>query len=231
MLILVPSPLSQSSPKNPLLAEDKPLVHKCQKWIVENAKPARAAIGHFEMPLPVRKLEINELKNLSQLQIDQLLKSSTQQNPLALLSDAGCPAVADPGALVVQRAHQLGVQVFPLVGPSSIILGLMASGLNGQNFHFWGYPPVKEPERTQWIKERETESRKVDTTQIVIETPFRNQKLLEALLGSLSATTELSLASDLTGGKMNIQTKCIKSWRAAPPVLEKEPTLFLWLAR
>jgi 16S rRNA (cytidine1402-2'-O)-methyltransferase len=147
------------------------------------------------------------------------------------MSEAGCPAVADPGALLVRRAHERHIVVKPLVGPSSLLLALMASGLDGQRFAFHGYLPAREPERSSRIAELEGESARHQQTQIFIETPYRNHALFNALLLSCRPKTRLCLATDLTSDSEQIATRRIADWKAAtPPDLDKRPTVFLLLA-
>lgn len=230
MLYLVPSPLSQKTPKLPVLAADLPLVKQCKTWLVENAKPARAALGHFNMPTPIRDLQILEIAQLNPQQRQTLVEQCMAGEPIAVMSDAGCPGVADPGAEIVALAHRLGCPVHPLVGPSSILLALMGSGLNGQSFRFHGYPPLEPAQRDSWIKQTERESKVQKCTQLVIETPFRNEKLIEALLKQLSDNTLLCIGWDLTGDEECIQTKTIAQWRKQAANPGKLPCLFLWLA-
>ncbi|HEX4857352.1 MAG TPA: SAM-dependent methyltransferase, partial [Limnobacter sp.] len=146
------------------------------------------------------------------------------------ISDAGCPGVADPGSEIVALAHRMNCEVRPLVGPSSILLALMGSGLNGQNFRFHGYPPVEPAQRDNWIKQTEKASKLEKCTQIAIETPFRNEKLIEALLKNLSDHTQLCIARDLTGDEQQIRTLPVAQWRKQVPRAGKMPCLFLWLA-
>lgn len=230
MLYLVPSPLSQKTPKLPLLEADLPLVRQCNTWLVENAKPARAALGHFNMPTAIRDLQIFEIAQLNPQQRQDIVQRCKAGEPIAVMSDAGCPGVADPGAEIVGLAHRLGCPVHPLVGPSSILLALMGSGLNGQNFRFYGYPPLDPGQRDAWIKQTERESRTQRCTQIVIETPFRNDKLIEALLKQLSDSTLLCIGWDLTGDEQQIQTKTVEQWKKRMPTPGKSPCLFLWLS-
>ena len=147
------------------------------------------------------------------------------------MSEAGCPAVADPGALLVRRAHELGIVVRPMVGPSSLLLALMASGLDGQNFAFHGYLPAREPERSQRIATLENESARRGQTQIFIETPYRNAVLFAALLHACKPATRLCLASDIGLDSESIATRRIGEWKKlASPLLDKRPTVFLLLA-
>lgn len=230
MLYLVPSPLSQKTPKLPVLQADLPLVQQCKIWLVENAKPARAALGHFNMPVAIRDLQILEISKLDVDQRSALIEQCKTGKPIAVMSDAGCPGVADPGAEIVALAHKMGCPVNPLVGPSSILLALMGSGLNGQSFRFHGYPPLEPAQRDSWIKQTERESKSQNCTQLVIETPFRNDKLIESLIKQLSDSTLLCVGWDLTGDEQFIQTKTVANWRKQPPAPGKLPCLFLWLA-
>jgi 16S rRNA (cytidine1402-2'-O)-methyltransferase len=147
------------------------------------------------------------------------------------MSEAGCPAVADPGSLIVRRAHELGIPVMPLVGPSSLLLGLMASGLNGQRFAFHGYLPAREPERSRRIIALEQESSRWKQTQLFIETPYRNKAMLDTLLKCCQPSTRLCIATDLTLPTQEIVSCRIEQWQArTPPQLDKRPTLFLLLS-
>lgn len=201
-------------------------------FVAENAKTARAelkAIGH---PLPMRDLAIEEIpRPLNTADIESLLQPLRDGNDLAIVSEAGCPAVADPGALLVRRAHALGLPVRPLVGPSSLLLTLMASGLDGQQFAFQGYLPAREPERSKRIRELERESGQRHQTQLFIETPYRNQALFAALLEHCRPATLLCVASDLTLDTEQVRTLPVRAWKAAAaPVLDRRPTVFALLA-
>lgn len=230
MLLLVPSPLSQETPRLPILQADLDTVHRCTNWLVETPKAARAAIAVFKMPVPTRELNLLEMAQIEEKACKKLLLESSLDKPVAVMSDAGCPGIADPGAQIVQWAHEVGVMVVPLVGPSSVLMGLMASGLNGQTFQFYGYPPVQPAERDLWIVSSEKKSRSEKSTQLVIETPFRNQRLFDALCTKLSINTKLCVAQDLTGAAQFVKTQTVGEWRTQPKDLGKHPTLFLWLA-
>jgi 16S rRNA (cytidine1402-2'-O)-methyltransferase len=162
--------------------------------------------------------------------VPQLLRPLREGRPLGLLSEAGCPAIADPGALLVEAAHREGFRVVPLVGPSSITLALMASGLEGQRFAFCGYLPRDAGERVRRIRELEARSRKEAETEIFIETPYRNDSLLSALGATCAPTTRLCVAADLTLASESVATKTIADWRRAPPAIGKRPAVFLLLA-
>lgn len=230
MLLLVPSPLSQKTPQLSVLTADLPLIQQCNIWIVENAKPARAALSLFKMNTPIRELEIHEMEKLTPDAQQQIIEQAKAGVTIGLMSDAGCPGIADPGAIWVKKAHQAGCIVRPLVGPSSIVLALMSSGLNGQQFTFHGYPPIDAHTRETWIKQTEKQSKLSCQTQIAIETPFRNEKLLESLLKTLQADTQLCLAWDLTGQEEHVQTKTIQQWAKELPKIGKFPCLFMWLS-
>lgn len=201
-------------------------------FVAENAKSARAELKRMEHPIPLRDLAIEQLpENLDSADIERLLAPLYAGHDIGLMSDAGCPAVADPGALLVRRAHELGLRVKPLVGPSSILLALMSSGLNGQRFTFHGYLPAKEPERSQRIIDLEKESIRLQQTQIFIETPYRNLVLFNALTANARPQTLLCLATDLTLESEYVMTRSISEWKkqGIPPI-DKRPSVFLFLA-
>ncbi len=201
-------------------------------FVVENAKTARAELKRLEHPAPLRDLDIRELpEKPGSADLDALLAPLLAGRDAGLMSEAGCPAVADPGALLVRRAHEKGVKVVPLVGPSSLLLGLMASGLNGQSFAFHGYLPVDEEARKRRIRELEAESARHSRTQLFIETPYRNDRMFEALRTTCGPETRLCIARDLTTADEWIATRRIADWKkTAAPDLSKRPTVFLLLA-
>jgi len=201
-------------------------------FVVENAKTARAELKRLDHPAPLRELDIRELpEKPGSADLDTLLAPLLAGRDAGLMSEAGCPAVADPGALLVRRAHEKGVKVVPLVGPSSLLLGLMASGLNGQSFAFHGYLPVDEEARKRRIRELEAESARHSRTQLFIETPYRNDRMFEALKNTCGPETRLCIARDLTTDDEWIATRRIADWKkTAAPELSKRPTVFLLLA-
>lgn len=201
-------------------------------FIVERARTARAEIKRLGHPAPVQSLDIHELPEPPDTGwIDQRLDILLAGRNIGLMSEAGCPAVADPGALVVRRAHEKQLDVVPLVGPSSLLLALMASGLNGQSFAFHGYLPIPAAERAQRIAALETESAQWQRTQLFIETPYRNAAMLDALLQHCAADTLLCVASSLTTADEQLICRSVASWRKAPrPDLERRPSIFLLLA-
>lgn len=201
-------------------------------YIGENAKSTRAFLKKVGTEQPIQAIEIRELNvNTPPGEIDKLLEPVLAGTDAGLVSEAGCPAVADPGALLVRRAHERGVKVVPLVGPSSILLALMASGLNGQSFAFHGYLPVDAGERAKRLRELEQQSRKSKQTQIFIETPYRNRALLDALISTCAPSTLLCVAADLTLPTETIASRPISAWKKAPTLdLQKRPAIFLLLA-
>jgi 16S rRNA (cytidine1402-2'-O)-methyltransferase len=205
---------------------------RLRHFVVENAKTARAELKRLGHPTALRDLSIEQLpEQPGSAEIDRLLAPLLAGHDLGLMSEAGCPAVADPGNLLVRRAHELEVRVKPMVGPSSLLLALMASGLEGQRFAFHGYLPTREPERSRRIAELEAESARQVQTQIFIETPYRNQALFAALLQACKPGTRLCLATDISLGSESIATHRITEWKKlATPALDKRPTVFLLLA-
>ena len=208
------------------------MARSLQYFVVENAKTARAELKRLEHPSPLRDLDIRELpEKPGQADLDGLLARLMEGSDAGLMSEAGCPAVADPGALLVRRAHERGIRVTPLVGPSSLLLALMASGLNGQSFAFHGYLPVDEAGRDKRIRELEAESARFAHTQLFIETPYRNDRLFEALRQHCQPGTRLCVAHDLTQGEEWIASRSIAEWRKGDaPELARRPTVFLILA-
>ena len=223
ILYLIPTPLGGSA-ADALTPSALQTIRKLHDFAVENAKSARAFLG--EIGMPVRELNIFEIDKES-----DPLKPLREQRPLGLLSEAGCPAIADPGAKLVEAAHAEGHQVVPLVGPSSLVLALMASGLEGQRFAFCGYLPRESAERERRIRELEKRSKSEHETQIFIETPYRNETLLGSLLKTCSAATRLCVAADLTLPSQFIQTRTIRQWRERVPPIGKRPAVFLLLAQ
>jgi 16S rRNA (cytidine1402-2'-O)-methyltransferase len=201
-------------------------------FVAENAKTARAELKRIGHPASLRDLFIEQLpEKPSAADIERLLAPVVAGHDLGVLSEAGCPGVADPGALLVRQAHALDIRVKPLVGPSSLLLALMASGLEGQRFAFHGYLPAREPERGRRIAELEKESRNRTQTQLFIEAPYRNEVLLTALLAACDPATRLCLATDLTLGTESVLTKTVAEWRRKPPpAIDRRPTVFLLLS-
>lgn len=232
-LYLLPSSLGDVAWQTYLPPTSHDIACRLGYFIAENAKTARAELKRLGHPTPLRELAIEQLpENPGTADIERLLAPLSADHDIGLMSEAGCPGVADPGALLVRRAHELGIVVKPLVGPSSLLLAIMASGLDGQRFAFHGYLPQREPERSRKIAELERESAKQNQTQLFIETPYRNAALFQAMIAACRPTTLLCLASDLTLPTESILTKRVTDWcRTAPPHLDKRPTVFLLLGR
>jgi len=224
-LILYAIPCSLGGPASEALpASAVRTILSLKDFVVENAKSARAFLG--ELGMPVRELSILEIHDKS----EALLKPLRDGRSIGLLSEAGCPAIADPGAALVEAAHREGFRVVPLVGPSSIVMALMASGLEGQRFSFCGYLPREGMSRTKAIQKLEKRSRQESETQIFIETPYRNDAMFQALLETCNAGTRLCVAADLTLPTETISSKTISQWRHQPTAPGKRPTVFLLLA-
>ncbi len=225
ILYAIPTPLGGTA-GDALPASALVTVRTLRDFVVENAKTARAFLKDVEMPCPMQELRISTLERGVSLHIKNLQDGSS----VGLLSEAGCPAIADPGASLVDAAHQAGIQVVPLIGPSSIVLALMASGLEGQRFAFCGYLPREPEERKKKIRELEARSRRQRETQIFIETPYRNDVLLASLLEVLSEKTSLCIATDLTLATEQVHTQSVSRWRGARRAIGKRPTVFLLLS-
>ena len=227
-LYLIPCPLGENS-----LATLPEMVgthiRELEVFIVERAKTARHFIKAMEPRLPISELQIFELDKHNPQSAHQVFQAALKTGKdIGVLSEAGCPGVADPGALVVGYAHQHGMKVVPLVGPSSILLALMASGLNGQNFAFRGYLPAKKPALSNALKQLESTAKKQNQTQLFIEAPYRNRGVIEAAFKYLSPSTRFCIAADLTLPTEYIKMQTIKAWKNAElPDLHKRPAIFL----
>src|SRR5699024_1551028 len=233
-LHLIPVGLGESNLDLWLPADVKNIARRLTVYIAENAKSARAFLQLIEPMVPIREITIFTLdkKGTPTTEITQWLQHPEAiKNGIGLVSEAGCPAVADPGAAVVAQAHALEIPVYPHVGPSSLLLALMGSGLNGQRFSFQGYLPIQGEERRLTLQTLEQQSAREQSTQLFIETPYRNQALFDDLCSSLRPNTQLCIARALTTAEQWIHTNSIAQWRAQPPPdLDKQPTLFLFLA-
>ncbi|MBN8774907.1 MAG: SAM-dependent methyltransferase [Thiobacillus sp. 63-78] len=212
-LYLIPVPLGPVSPEACLPPDTLAVARRLDHFVVERAKTARAHLKAMGHPLPIQSLNIEELnEHTPAAAIAALLAPLKAGHDVGLLSEAGCPAVADPGAALVMAAHRENIPVLPLIGPSSILLALMASGLGGQRFTFHGYLPAKEPERSQKIRELEKTARKENATQLFIETPYRSAALLDALATTLAPETWVSVGTDLSLPTQSIATRPAKAW-------------------
>ncbi len=200
-------------------------------FLAEDIRTARRYLSSLKIYDHIESLQFEVLnKDTNTANLKELLKPLFDGNNVGVISESGCPGIADPGSVAVSFAHQNNIQVVPLVGPSSILLALMASGLNGQRFAFHGYLPIDSNEASKMIKELERESLQKNQTQLFIETPYRNNHVLDHLLKTLKPDTQLSIAIDLTGSKERVQTKSVGSWKLNKPALPKEPAIFSFLA-
>ncbi len=205
-------------------------VKECNVFFVENERSARRYLKQLWKEMAIDAYEWHTIHKAEQ-EVKEIFKKSLQRGvTIGIISEAGCPGVADPGQVLVDAAHTLGAAVKPLVGPSSILLALMASGLNGQNFQFSGYLPIDTTERIKTLKELELESAKKNCTQIIIETPYRNNQLTESICKTLKQTTRFCIAADITGAGEYIKTKPIADWKNNLPDIHKHPAIFLFLA-
>lgn len=227
-LYLIPSLLGEVEPLEVLPLAVKKILDLADYFIVENEKSARAFIKKVLPSKNQAELEIYVLNKYTEpTEYQQFLEPCLQGNHMGLISEAGAPAVADPGAEIVQMAHRKEIQVVPLSGPSSIFLALMGSGMNGQNFAFHGYLPIDKKERVAKIKSLEKLSRQYGQSQIFMETPYRNAKLFQSLVEHCHPETNLCIARQLTLQDELIKTKSISWWESHPPNLEKRPCIFI----
>jgi len=231
-LFLLPAWLSEDTPPEAVVpAAVLERIRALESFVVEDAKAARAWLAACKHPRQLRELSLAELNEHTPLErVPALLAPALAGTDLGLLSEAGLPAIADPGAQLVAAAHAQGVVVVPLVGPSSILLALVASGLEGQRFRFLGYLPADAAERRKRIAEVERDSAERIETQVFIETPYRNDALLADLLGTCRGATRLAVAADLTSPQEWIRTQSVEAWRGKPVTLGKRPAIFLLLA-
>ncbi|TSA10747.1 MAG: SAM-dependent methyltransferase [Betaproteobacteria bacterium] len=230
-LFLIPTTLGDAALALVIPQEVQQRVRMLEYFVAENPKTARAYLKQTGTTKPLQELHIGTLnQHTTDAAIADLAAPLRSGNDLGMMSEAGCPGIADPGAKLVLYAHRHAHRVVPLVGPSSILLALMASGLNGQNFVFHGYLPIAEGEREKTLRELEQQSHRLKQTQIFIETPYRNQKLLQSILRSCAAETLLCVASEITLAGENIRTMRIADWSKNPPLLDRRPSLFLLMS-
>lgn len=228
-LYLIPVPLADNAREATYTLRSLNLINEISEYIVENEKTARRFLKEAGIKISQDQLLIHDYGKHARkgFDIKKAFTNIYQGRNIAFMSEAGCPGIADPGSAIVQFAHQQGIEVVPLVGPSSILLALMASGFNGQNFSFIGYLPIDKSERTKKIKSLESSIYRDDQTQIFIETPFRNNQLFGELVKTCKQQTKLCLATDLTSSKEFVRTQAIGSWKEQKPELHKRPTIFL----
>ena len=206
----------------------KQVINTLDEFVVENEKTARRCLKQMGYEKPLQELILHTLNEQTPLEnIASYLKSAAQGKNIGLMSEAGCPGVADPGAELVRIAHRKEIQVVPMTGPSSILLGLMASGMNGQNFCFNGYLPKEQKERINKLKDLERLALKNNQTQLFIETPYRNNHVIDDVLNNCSNETNFCIACDLTLDSEFIKTQSVSDWKKEKPDIHKRPALFI----
>ncbi len=227
-LYLIPTRLGENQPLEVLPISVKKIIEQIDDYIVENEKTARRFIKKISSGKSQQSLNIHILnKYTDESDLPSFLDGCLKGKPVGLLSEAGCPGIADPGADVVKIAHEKDIQVVPLVGPSSILLALMSSGMNGQNFTFNGYLPIDKHERKTSLKRLERLSFEQNQSQIFIETPYRNNKMLEDICASLNKNTRVCIACDITLATEYIKTKTVNEWKHTNIDLHKRPAIFI----
>ncbi len=230
-LYLLPNTLGDAAPQTVIPAGVLDRARSLDYIIAEDPKTARAFLKRIAPTRPLQGIRVERLDhNTRASDIAAFLEPLLTGSDAGLLSEAGLPAVADPGASLVRLAHEIGIRVIPLSGPSSIVLALAASGLDGQRFAFHGYMPVEQVELTSALKELEQQSRRLRQTQIFIETPYRNDRTLATMLRALAPATLVCVAADLTLESETVKTRPVAIWRKEPPKLKGRPTVFLVLA-
>jgi 16S rRNA (cytidine1402-2'-O)-methyltransferase len=230
-IYLVPTTLGDDQIEAVIPSSVSACVRALTYFIAEEPKSARAFLKRLAHPRPLAELRIEKLgATPSPAVLQSLMQPVLDGTDAGVLAEAGAPAVADPGALLIRHAHATGIRVVPLVGPSAILLALMASGLEGQRFAFHGYLPIDEQALKTRLRELENESRRAHCTEIFIETPYRNDRLLRAILDTCASNTLLCVAADLTLADETITTRSISEWRKKPTTLGKRPAVFLLLA-
>lgn len=230
-LYLIPCPIAEEGDVWDVLpAANRAVMASLDYFIVENTRSARRFLSKAKLGRPIEELEFRELNEhtVAGCEVEELVAPIAAGRSAGVISEAGVPGVADPGALVVALCHRRGIRVVPLVGPSSILLAMMASGLNGQSFAFNGYLPVKPPERVQAIRRFERRAQSERQSQLFIEAPYRNVKLMEQLLQTLAPETRLTLAMDITAPGEYIRTLAVREWRSVRlPEMNRRPAIFI----
>ncbi len=226
-LYLIPVPLAEEAAHKTFTPYLVDTINQIDTYIVENSKTARRFLKEAGLKTPQKDLIVHDYGKHNRNDLGQFFTELTAGKDVGLMSEAGCPGIADPGADIVAEAHKRGIKVVPLVGPSSILLALMASGFNGQSFAFWGYLPIDKEQRTKRIKDLDLSASRYKQTQIFIETPFRNNQLFEEVLKSCKPNTQVCVACNLTGEDEFIKTQSVYNWRKEEIDLHKKPTIFL----
>ena len=230
-VFLIPTVISDGTQNSVITPQCREVLPFIRHFLAEDVRTARRFLSSLKIYETIETLHFRTLnKDTNPADLHELMRPVVEGSNLGILSESGCPGVADPGAMAVNYSHRHAIQVVPLVGPSSLLLALMASGLNGQKFAFHGYLPIDSKELSKTVRALEEESRKNQQTQILIETPYRNSQILKSLVTTLSPGTELCVALDITGSDEMIKTKAIKDWRTQTFELPKKPAVYLFLA-
>ena len=227
-LYLIPTPIAENTHEKIMTPGNAGVIKKLDYFLVENLRTARRFISSLKLGRVIEELHFDLLdKNTEQKMVRKLCEPLIAGKDVGVMSEAGCPGIADPGNLAVSFAHQHNIKVIPLIGPSAIFMALMASGFSGQSFFFHGYLPIEKQSRIKAIKSLEKESANKKQTQIFMETPFRNDSLLTDILNTCQSHTQLCIAKDINGTDEMIKTLSIKDWKKSRPSLHKIPTVFL----
>ena len=230
-VFLIPSVIAENTQHQVLAPQVREILPDVHHFLAEDVRTARRYLSSLKVYGTIETLHFSVLnKDTPSSSLDEIMKPIFEGKNMGILSESGCPGVADPGALAVNYCHRHGIHVIPLVGPSSLLMALMASGLNGQKFAFHGYLPIDSKELARAIKSLEEESRRNQQTQMFIETPYRNNPILKSLTAALSLSTELCVAIDITGADESIRTKLVRDWRLQSFELPKKPAVYLFLA-
>ena len=225
---MIPTVLAENTAHWVISPQVQEVISHTKIFLVENPRSARRYISSLKLGINIEELQLEVLdKDTPPEQVSRLMMPLLNGADIGVISEAGCPGIADPGALAVAYAHQKGIQVVPISGPSSMFLALMGSGFSGQSFAFHGYLPIDKKERAMTLKRLEQESQREKRAQLFMETPFRNNQLLADALASLSPQTKLCIAKNLTAADELIQTKTISDWKNHPLDLHKVPTVFI----
>lgn len=227
-LYLIPSSLAEDTSQHIMSPQVKEVVKNTRYFLVEELRTARRYISSLKLGVIIEDLHFEILNKKTRIpQLQELMKPILDGKDMGIISEAGCPGIADPGAIAVAWAHEKGIQVVPISGPSSMFLALMGSGFNGQSFAFHGYLPIDKKSRIASIKTLEADSVKSNRTQVFMETPFRNNPLFDDLKNTLHPNTRLCIAKNLTGSDEIIQTKTVQQWKKTNLDLHKVPTVFV----
>lgn len=227
-LFLIPNVLAENTAQSVISPQVKEVIAHTKIFLVENLRTARRYISSLKLGVNLEEIHMEILdKDTPPETMSRLMQPLMNGADIGIISEAGCPGIADPGAVAVAFAHHKGIQVVPLSGPSSMFLALMGSGFSGQSFAFHGYLPIDKKDRSAAIKKLEAESLREKRAQIFMETPFRNNQLLEDLLATLNPNTKLCIAKNITGSDEMILTKTANEWKNLPLDLHKIPTVFI----